>query len=427
MNVIPLLSVSAETDATSVRRVRRFQRVASRCELSVSSVLGIFGLFAVRRVWLAVLAPCFARVRYARRVRRVLCIRFARAVDVFRPFGVFGLIGAFDAINLLGVLNAFEMFVVYSARSACLVRLVRFALVRSTSWVYFCCCRAQSALFGLVFTSALLSVLVLPLTLPLVVMLTSRRFLPAELILARALTFFFVLVAWSCCGMDCAVACARNSRMLMAFIKNANRVIAKRRQDCTHIGKSQTVCKFESYFRCPQPLQRCGSMLAAIRFLIRYSISGVTVALDTLRRSGCPARARAHGCVCVVMPMHISDAFRVHVFAVLVQLPCRGCEARCATRLAVGRNGEFALLRHSQSYGFERKPRTVRGEVLTLIWYQKLVSKLGPFSEPKIHKTCKTETMKLQLQTQRRIFERAASFTESIQGETERSSTHRWA
>ena len=267
MNVIPLLSVSAETDATSVRRLRRFQRVASRCELSVSSVLGIFGLFAVRRVWLAVLAPCFARVRYARRVRRVLCIRFARAVDVFRPFGVFGLIGAFDAINLLGVLNAFEMFVVYSVRSACLVRLVRFALVRSTSWVYFCCCRAQSALFGLVFASALLSVLVLPLTLPLVVMLTSRRFLPAELILVRALMVFSVLVAWNCCCMDCAVACVRNSRMLMAFIKNANRVIAKRRQDCTHIGKRQTACKFESDFRCSQPLQRWESMLAAICLL----------------------------------------------------------------------------------------------------------------------------------------------------------------
>ena len=188
------------------------------------------------------------------------------AVDVFRPFGVFGLIGAFDAINLLGVLNPFEMFVVYSVRSACLVRLVRFALVRSTSWVYFCCCRAQSALFGLVFTSALLSVLVLPLTLPLVVMLTSRRFLPAELILARALMVFSVLVAWNCCCMDCAVACVRNSRMLMAFIKNANRVIAKCRQACTNIGKSQTVCTFEFYFRCSQPLQRWESMLATICF-----------------------------------------------------------------------------------------------------------------------------------------------------------------
>ena len=91
-------------------------------------------------------------------------------------------------------------------------------------------------------------------------------FLQAELILARALMFLFVLVAWSCCGMDCAVACVRNSRMLMAFIKNANRVIAKRRQDCTHIGKSQTVCKFEFYFRGPQPLQRWESMLAAIGF-----------------------------------------------------------------------------------------------------------------------------------------------------------------
>lgn len=105
----------------------------------MSSVLGTFGLFAVRRGWLALLASCFARVRYARRVRRVLCIRSARAVDVFRPFGVFGLICAFDAINLLSVLNAFELFVVYSVGSACLVRLVRFALVRSTSWVYFCC------------------------------------------------------------------------------------------------------------------------------------------------------------------------------------------------------------------------------------------------------------------------------------------------
>ena len=90
------------------------------------------------------------------------------------------------------------------------------------------------------------------------------------------------------------------------------------------------------------------------------------------------------------MPVHISDSFCVHVFAVLVQPSCRGCEARCATRLAVGRNGEFALLRHLQSYGFERKLRTVRGEVLTLIWYQKLISKLGPFSEPKNHKTIKT-------------------------------------
>ena len=142
----------------------------------MSSVLGTFGLFAVRRGWLALLASCFARVRYARRVRRVLCIRSALAVDVFKPFGVFGLIIAFGAINLLSVLNAFELFVVYSVRSACLVRLVRFALVRSTSWVYFCCCRARSALFGSEFASALLSVLVLPLTLPLVVMLTSRRF-----------------------------------------------------------------------------------------------------------------------------------------------------------------------------------------------------------------------------------------------------------
>ena len=171
--------------------MRCFRRVdASQGELSVSSVLGTFGLFAVRRVWLALLAPCFARVRYARRVRRVPCIRFARAVDVFRPFGVFGLIGAFDAINLLGVLNAFEMFVVCSVRPACLVRLVRFALVRSTSWVYFCCCRAQSALFGLVFASALLSVLVLPLTLPLVVMLTSRRFFASRVDIGTCVNVF---------------------------------------------------------------------------------------------------------------------------------------------------------------------------------------------------------------------------------------------
>ena len=90
------------------------------------------------------------------------------------------------------------------------------------------------------------------------------------------------------------------------------------------------------------------------------------------------------------MPMYISDSFCVHVFAVLVQLSCRGCEARCTPRLAVGRNGEFALLRYLQSYGFARKLRTVRGQVLTLIWYQKLISKLGPFSEPKNHKTIKT-------------------------------------
>ena len=66
--------------------------------------------------------------------------------------------------------------------------------------------------------------------------------------------------------MDCAVACVRNSRMLMAFMKNENRGIDKRRQDCAHIGKSYTVRKCESYFRGSQPLQRCGSMLAAIRF-----------------------------------------------------------------------------------------------------------------------------------------------------------------
>ena len=78
--------------------------------------------------------------------------------------------------------------------------------------------------------------------------------------------------------------------------------------------------------------------------LAKHWNSFAATALDTLRRPGCRARARAHLYVCVVMPLCISACFCVYVFALSVQLSCRDSETRGAKRLIVGPSYLFALL-----------------------------------------------------------------------------------
>ena len=86
----------------------------------------------------------------------------------------------------------------------------------------------------------------------------------------------------------------------------------------------------------------------------------------------------------------------MRLFALLVQLACRDSETRVAKRLSVGRSGLCALLFKLKMNIFERKPRTVCGEVLIPNLVQKLIPKLESFSEPKNMKNVKGATANLQ-------------------------------
>ena len=87
----------------------------------------------------------------------------------------------------------------------------------------------------------------------------------------------------------------------------------------------------------------------------------------------------------------------MRLFGLLVQLACRDSEMRVARRLVVGRSHSFSLLFWFKINVFERKLRTVCGDVLTTDWHQNLIPKLVSFSDPKKSKNVKRATANLQM------------------------------